>query len=86
LGNSRPTPSRTGTVSDANLGFRSPCADGKVKFQFSYQEGDGPVVPLREWSKSCDASLLFVEVDLSALAGKTVNFIIGVHADGSHEG
>jgi hypothetical protein len=70
----------------ANLGFRSPCADGKVKFQFSYQEGDGTVVSLREWSKSCDTSLLFVEVDLSTLAGKTVNFIIGVHADGSHEG
>jgi hypothetical protein len=70
----------------SNLGFRFPCADGRVKFQFSYQEGDGPVVPLREWSKSCDANLLYVEVDLSALAGKTVNFIIGVNADGSHQG
>jgi hypothetical protein len=29
---------------------------------------------------------LYVEVDLSALAGKTVNFIIGVNADGSHQG
>jgi hypothetical protein len=67
-----------------NLGFRSPCGEGRVKFQFSYQEGDGPVVPYREWSKSCDTSLLFVEVDLSTLAGKTVNFILGVNADGSH--
>jgi hypothetical protein len=67
------------------LGLRSPCGVGKVKFQFSYQEGDGPVVPLREWSKSCDTSLLSVEVDLSTLAGKTVNFILGVNADGTHE-
>jgi hypothetical protein len=68
----------------ANVGFRSPCGVGKVKFQLSYQEGDGPVVPLREWSKSCDTSLLFLEVDLSTLAGKTVNFILGVNADGPH--
>jgi hypothetical protein len=68
----------------SNLGFRAPCGSGKVKFQLSYQEGEGSVIPLREWSKSCDTSLLFVEVDLSALAGKSVNFILGVHADGSH--
>jgi hypothetical protein len=67
----------------SNLGFRTPCGSGQVKFQLSYQEGEGAVVPLREWSKTCDASLLFVEVDLSALAGKNVNFILGVHADGS---
>lgn len=69
----------------ASLGFRSPCGSGKVKFMFSYQEGDGPIVQLREWSKSCDSSLLFAEVDLSTLAGKTVNFILGVNADGSYE-
>jgi hypothetical protein len=68
----------------SNLGFRSPCGSGRVKFQLSYQEGDGAVVSLREWSKSCDTSLLFVEVDLSALAGRNINFILGVHTDGSH--
>lgn len=68
----------------SNLGFRAPCGSGRVKFQLSYQEGEGELVSLREWSKSCDTSLLFVEVDLSALAGKNVNFILGVHADGSH--
>jgi hypothetical protein len=36
-------------------------------------------------AKSCDTSLLFVEVDLSALAGRSLNFILGVHTDGSHE-
>lgn len=69
----------------ASLGFRASCGVGKVKFQFSYQEGDSAVVTLGEWSKSCDTSLLFAEVNLSALSGKTVNFILGVNADGSHE-
>ena len=68
----------------SNLGFRAPCGSGRVKFQLSYQEGEGAVAPLREWTKTCDTSLLFVEVDLSALAGRSVNFILGVHADGSH--
>jgi hypothetical protein len=68
----------------SNLGFRENCGTGRVKFQLSYQEGEGAVVPLREWTKSCDSSLLFVEVDLSALAGRSLNFILGVHTDGPH--
>lgn len=66
----------------ALLGFRSDCGSGRVKFQLNYRE-DGTETPYKEWRKSCDGSLLVVDVDLSTLKGKTVQFILLVDADGA---
>jgi hypothetical protein len=68
----------------AKLGFLENCADGKVVFQFSIKEGDA-VQQLDSWTKSCDGTLVFADVDLSAHAGKNVQFVLDVFADGSPE-
>jgi len=66
----------------ATIGFGKSCGVGKVKFQLNYKEGD-TLVNLREWSESCDGKLLDVDVDLSTLVGKTVQFMLAVTTDGS---
>jgi len=66
----------------AELGFRSDCSEGKVKYQLKYLEG-GSEVLVKEWGKSCDGDLKSVDFDLSSLKGKEVKFILVVLADGS---
>jgi hypothetical protein len=58
------------------------CGSGRVKFQLAYKEGD-EMSSLKEWTKSCNGNQMPVEVDLSDLKGKTVEFILIVKADGS---
>ncbi len=57
------------------------CGAGNVKFQINYKEGT--LHPLGEWVKSCDGSLITVDLDLSSLAGHTVQFVLAVMANGS---
>ncbi len=57
------------------------CGNGKVKFEIGYKDGEA-IQSLGNWSKTCTGSLLPVDVDLSPLAGKTVQFILAVMADG----
>ena len=69
------------------LGFMIPagetsCGAGKVEFQLAYKEGDD-VNSLKEWTKSCNGNLMPVDVNLSGLKGKTLQFILTVKADGS---
>jgi hypothetical protein len=52
-----------------------------VKFQILYQEG-GNTTKIGEWAKNCNGSLYKVTLNLSSLAGKTVQFILIVKADG----
>lgn len=66
----------------AKLGFLQNCGDGRVIFQFGIKEGDA-VQKLGEWEKSCDGTLVFPDVNLSAHAGKDVQFVLDVFADGS---
>jgi hypothetical protein len=70
----------------ARLGFMIPtgntCGSGEVVFQLYYKEGDGDPVLLKEWSKSCNKNLMPVDVSLSALKGKEVQFAFTVRADG----
>jgi len=71
----------------ANLGFLLPsgseaCGTGKVVFQLIYKDGE-VLKLLKEWAKTCDGSLPPVEYDLSSLAGKSVQFILMVRADGA---
>ncbi len=66
----------------AKLGFQENCADGKVIFQFSIKEGEN-IQQLGSWPDSCDGLLVFTDVDLSAYAGKQVQFVLDVLADGA---
>jgi hypothetical protein len=59
------------------------CGAGNVKFQLNYREGGGSVTPLGEWAETCDGTLKSVDVDLTPLKGKTVEFILAVLANGS---
>lgn len=70
----------------ALVGFRSNCENQKVKFHLNYVENGGQPVSIREWNKSCDSNLLNIDVDLSSLAGKSVQFMLAVSTDGAAEG
>ena len=71
---------------EARVGFLAnpdgTCGAGKVLFKLRYKVGD-EITTLGEWSKSCNGSLLSVDLDLSRLAGESVQFILSVLADGS---
>lgn len=58
------------------------CGVGNVKFQLNYREA-GVRKPLGEWTESCDGVLRNIDVDLSAIAGKTIQFELAVLANGS---
>jgi hypothetical protein len=60
------------------------CGAGKVKFRINYKEGS-TVRTLEEWEKSCDGSFIVVDIDLSSLKGKSVQFALAVLADGSFQ-
>jgi hypothetical protein len=68
----------------AALGLRSACDGGNVKFQVKYREGANEA-SLGEWIKSCDSSLLDIDLDLAGLKGKAVQFILLVSANGNWE-
>jgi hypothetical protein len=68
----------------ALVGFRANCdKDARVKFQLNYVEAGMAPVSIREWTKSCDSNLLSLDVDLSSLAGKSVQFMLAVTTDGA---
>jgi hypothetical protein len=58
------------------------CGTGNVKFQLNYKEA-GITKPLGEWTDTCDGILKDIDVDLSSMAGKTVQFVLGVLANGT---
>ena len=68
---------------EARIGFlmneNGACGSGKVLFQIKYMEGE-EITTLGEWQKSCDGILLPIDIDLSRLAGKTVQFILSAKA------
>jgi len=65
----------------AKLGFLQNCTNGQVLFRLSLKQGD-TVTQLEQWPKSCDGSLILVDVNLSSYAGQEVRFILDVLADG----
>ncbi|GAB4426427.1 MAG: hypothetical protein Kow002_15730 [Anaerolineales bacterium] len=69
----------------ATIGFLTfpdgTCGAGNAKFQLNYKEG-GTLTPLGSWTESCDGSLKNIDVDLSSIAGKTVQFALAVIANG----
>jgi len=76
----------TGEHFKARIGFLAladgTCGAGNAKFQLNYKEA-GVLKPLGEWAETCDGSLRTLDVDLTSLAGKTVQFALGVLANGS---
>jgi len=80
-------PVQSGDRFRANLGFLIPsglesCGAGEVIFQLAYKDGEAIRV-LEEWEKSCDGRLPPVEYNLSSLAGRSVQFVLVVRADGA---
>ncbi|BAJ64245.1 NBR1-Ig-like domain-containing protein [Anaerolinea thermophila] len=57
-----------------------------VRFQLDYQIGDGAIQTLAFWNESYEGSFTSVDVDLNALAGNDVRFILTVLANGSADG
>jgi hypothetical protein len=76
----------TGERFTAQIGFLAfpdgSCGAGNAKFQLNYIEGSGPLTTLTTWTETCDGALNSVSVDLTPLAGKTVQFILAVQANG----
>lgn len=68
----------------AILGLRDNCDTGKVRYQLKYLEG-GSEVLVAEWLENCDNAVISVDLDLSSLAGKTVQFILVVKTEGSSD-
>ena len=72
----------------ARLGFMAnsdgTCGNGRVVFQIAYKEG-GTVYSLGEWRKSCEGSLMPVNLNLSGLKGKSIQILFLVKADGGFE-
>jgi len=70
----------------AKIGFLAQsdgtCGSGNVKFQLNYKESN-VLKNLGEWADTCDGVLKDVDVDLSSIAGKTVQIALAVLANGS---
>ena len=58
------------------------CGAGNVRFQLNYREGSARA-SLGEWTDTCDGALKDIDVDLSSIAGRTVQFVLAVVANGS---
>ncbi|MCX8062715.1 MAG: NBR1-Ig-like domain-containing protein [Anaerolineales bacterium] len=72
----------------ARIGFMTPdgsCASGKAKFRLNAVI-DGNLNTIETWEKVCNGQLLTVDVNLSRLQGKTVQFMLAVLADGDPTG
>ena len=64
------------------IGLRYDCGEGNVKFQIRYIEGSSEVT-VGEWIEKCEGALTTLDINLSALAGHTVQFELVVLANGS---
>jgi hypothetical protein len=71
----------------AKIGFLArsdgTCGAGNVKFQLNYKESSGAFNSLGEWTETCDSVLRDIDVNLSSLAGKNVQFVLAVLANGA---
>jgi hypothetical protein len=54
-----------------------------VIFRLDYQIGDGAVRKLGQWNEAYEGQWYSLDIDLSALKGENVKFILTVHANGS---
>jgi hypothetical protein len=68
----------------AQLGLRTSCGNGKVRYQLRYVEGLVETT-IGDWIKSCDGTLLTIDINLANLAGRTVQFKLVVMTEGSQD-
>ena len=64
------------------LGLKDGCEVGKVRYSFSYLSGGSEVV-LSEWVEKCDDKVTLVDIDLSALKGQSLQFVLTVKTEGA---
>ncbi len=67
------------------IGLRYDCTTGNVKFQIRYVEG-GSEYPVGEWIKKCDGTLTPLDINLTAMVGRTVQFELVAMANGDPRG
>lgn len=74
----------------AKIGFLAKsdgsCGVGNATFQLNYKEAGGTLKSLGQWTETCDDTLKDVDIDLSGIAGKKVEFALAVLANGSPDG
>ena len=51
-----------------------------LKFYLDYEDNNGKVHRLEEWVEEYDGAVSMIDLDLSALAGEKVRFILGAEA------
>lgn len=56
-----------------------------VRFQLDYQIDNGAIQTLGSWNEAYEGQFTVVDVNLSSLAGKNVNFILTVFASGASD-
>ena len=54
-----------------------------VKFQFNYRVDGGSLQTLGSWTETADGNIRILDIDLSSLAGQSVEFVLAVQANGS---
>jgi hypothetical protein len=59
------------------------CGTGNVTFQLNYVEPSGASNSLGQWTDTCDGVLKDIDLDLSGLAGRNIQFVLAVLANGS---
>ena len=57
------------------------CGTGNATFQLNYKEA-GVLKSLGQWNETCDGTMKDIDVDLSSIAGKNVQFALAVLANG----
>lgn len=58
----------------------------RVRFALEYREGSGQIQSLGSWSETYDGSFTNVDVDLSSLAGRNIQFMLVVYSDSGNGG
>lgn len=56
-----------------------------MTMQLNYRKNGGDLQPLREWDETYDGDFRILEVDLSALAGSSVEFVLAVLSNGAFD-
>jgi hypothetical protein len=67
----------------AIVGCRDDATQCSVKIQLNYRRNGGELQMLGQWIETYDEKTRKLDVDLSTLAGHSVQFILAVQADGS---
>ena len=66
----------------SEIGCLNGGANCDVKFQFNYRADGGPLQTLGSWTESYDGAIQSLNIDLSSLAGSSVEFVLAVQANG----